>query len=224
MNLLVTAPAYYPDPSVLPMVRSAKHFGIPLQTYGDGSQSYPGWITSHIDDLRKFLEARAGEYDTVLFSDAADAFFCCPLDRIVVSLMTMWLSRPPTDFLVLSAESDCYPNADLARHFPDTGTPWRYPNGGGFVATMARAIRALTLLQSCLSGNPQLRWHQACAEGNLKYKIDSRCDIFQTMSGQGDNVVMYAGKPHNPITGSYPCILHFNGTHDWEPWYQKVIG
>jgi hypothetical protein len=217
MKLLITAPAYYPDTSQLPLVLSAKRLGIPLETYGDGAPQYAGWIKSHVDDLLAFLQQRTGEYDTVLFSDASDAFFCAPLAEIEAK------ARHCAWGLTLATERDCYPDGSLAHHFFDQGTPWRYPNGGGFCGSIDKAIRALRLLQGYHSGNPQLRWHQAFAESNLQYLLDYGCLIFQTMSGNAGDVVMDGGRPRNTLTGAYPCVVHFNGDHKWEEWYGRMF-
>jgi hypothetical protein len=46
----------------------------------------------------------------------------------------------------------------------------------------------------------------------LDFVLDSKCEIFQTMSGGADtHLTEGEGRPMNKFTGSFPCSVHYNG-------------
>ena len=219
MSTLVITPCFYPDTSKLHYLqKSADVFGIELYPFGIGDfwrGTVGGDVYAQYVAAAELLKGMAGDYDRVLFTDGCDTFFCAGLDNI---------NRKYEDIgsdILYSAEPGLYPphmhdeyNAHKHEH-QELTTPWCYPNCGGWIGKTETMIEFLDYMRTHFTNvnEGQPRFVHAYLEDGWPIKLDSECQIFQTMSGGlGDAVEVDAqGMIHNMITKSYPCLVHFNG-------------
>jgi len=217
-DLLVFAPKFDFGPDKYRYLRdSCAHFGIDLQTYGEGP--WPGYIEGKITRAIPFLEGRTEKY--VLFCDASDVLMV----RNPTDLVGQFLSfnRP----LVISAERDCFPLRDLAPKFPPADSGYSFPNAGGYIGERDAVIGVLEYMAKTYDdGEDQARWLRLAVESPSSIAIDSWCAIFQTMSGgAGGDVYFDQVGCYNTRTRTYPYFLHFNGRRAGiEEAYRLCIG
>lgn len=218
MKILFTTPCYYPDLSHISLLTgSAQRHGIHLQPYGLGQSYAPHGVVSHIEHLAQAIRASDTSYSHVLMTDAYDSFFLAGEEEIAEKFLAM--GSP----VVISAEKNCWPLTQLAPLFPETRSPFRFPNAGGLMGERLPLLIALDRLmkdfndpdldgQAC---NPQGRWGYGLAKGLVEAKIDSDCEIFQTMSNvdlaHDLDVDVLHSRVYNTATNRWPCVIHFNG-------------
>jgi len=204
VKLAVITACVYPDRKPIHYLEaSCKRQGITLLTHGEG-HPFGGWaqtLTSltlpHMRDLE-----REG-YTHVLFTDGSDSIIVAPEQEIVEKYVG--LGSPPC---LMSADSECYPPINGEAF---TGPePWRYVNGGGYIAEIPYFVDLMTRLAQKYAGDGN---HQSwiVQEWPIEgMKLDTYCRIFQTMDG-AQSVRILPGMVVNRVTNTFPCVLHFPG-------------
>lgn len=220
MSLAVITAAYYPDQDYESrfwrLKESCERHKLPLFPYGRGSGS---WSTVGSDTIAQFhdgpqfIQQLPGEYDVILFTDAADTFVMAGEQEIRDKLDAIGRS------VVVAAEPGCYPPRLHDSYTEATKNQyvghWRFPNGGGWVGYRHSLLELLNYLRCnwTESDEAQYRWVQAIASGDVPWvELDNACQIFQTMSGGFSSSMEWQGsRMYNPITGTQPIIPHWNG-------------
>lgn len=198
------------------LLNSAKHFGIEVFPYAIPNWIYDGWFTIKIRHMLEALKLVDSEH--VLYTDGRDAFFTGPMDEILDKYKSM--GSPP---LLISAAIKPF-NSGWQEHwddkfyayYPDTGTPYRFPNNGGYIAERAYIIdifERMSLYEDKWGSDDAITWHEARLEGWPQYEIDSSCKIFQTCDDGAalPDLEVRNGRLYNKTTDSHPCIFHYNG-------------
>ena len=185
----------------------------------------------------KILSAYLSELDDheiVLFTDGYDALMLADGDEILEKF-----NNYGTD-LLFSAETCCYPDPTLESRYPQTDSPYKYLNSGGFIgkAGLLKELHAIDLsnVASNYAYSNQYLWSVIYLEHQHCMKMDTQCEIFCTFSPEiianslpdeqkGDlsaytknfyelfnqNFIISNGRIYNKITGTWPCNAHFNG-------------
>ncbi len=143
----------------------------------------------------------------VLMADAYDSILVRDADAILETFAR--LGHP----LVASAETNCWPDAAKAEAYPPAPTRYRYLNAGGWIA---ERCYALTLFERL--GVPRLAdWvddqrflTDAFLADPSILRLDTRCELFQTLEGASGDLV-YRDGIYNRETGTYPSVIHGNG-------------
>ncbi len=195
-----------------------------LYPFGLG-QPWHGDVKAHFEAAPDAIRALPSNVDLVLFTDAGDSLMLAGEQEIVRRFRAM---ESP---VVLSAEQGLYPwNMDgqwwIAKDLHgESESPWRYPNGGGWMGSPEALLAVLGSAAKRPHPEAQGKWIEEYADNGL-IRLDSGCQIFQTMSGpQADAVKHSRGKSTNTITGANPCVLHFNGKTMGEgPAYNLIYG
>jgi hypothetical protein len=174
------------------------------------------------------------EDEIILFTDGYDSILLANEDEIIDKYYAN-----KTD-LLFSAETNCYPDVSLAERCPETRTPYRYLNSGGFIgkAGFIREFLSDNLMASeeNYAYSNQYLWTLRYLQNPKYIGLDSHCTIFCTFSPEvgGDplaeydadnfrrysdnmhywfrnNFVLKNGRIFNRITRTWPCNAHFNG-------------
>lgn len=168
---------------------------------------------------RKWLRANHQKYGRLILCDAWDIVFAAHPHGI-----GDLCEREYGDAVVFNGEKACWPRADLAETFPDTGTPWRYLNCGfmcGPADKLLAILEAMNLesigLDRVENGrkiepNDQGEFQKLFSSQPVKMVVDGKCYLAQTGSScslaefdlSGDRI-------QNKVTGTYPGAFHFNG-------------
>jgi GT2 family glycosyltransferase/NifU-like protein involved in Fe-S cluster formation len=118
---------------------------------------------------------------------------------------------------VIAAETNCWPDADKAPAYPPVASRYRFVNGGGWIA---KAGHARTLLDRLGVGrlgddaNDQRFLADAYLADPSIFRLDTRCEVFQTLWMAGDDLVCWRDGICNRATGTYPSVFHGNGKLD----------
>jgi hypothetical protein len=159
--------------------------------------------------------------DHVILCDAWDVIFTEHPDSLVERCRALY-----GDSIVFNAEKGCWPRADLADKFPDTGTPWRYLNSGFMCGQAERILELLEALNiesigfdrpnpdggSRIEPNDQGEFQRLFTEQPVPMVLDGRCEIAQAFSACGpDEFEFSAAGVKNKLTGTTPGCLHTNG-------------
>jgi hypothetical protein len=220
-RILVCTVARYPpraaDVALTALRASAARQGIALTVFGVGETCATSYERKAVR-FKADVEAQAGRYDYVLYTDASDSVFLGPLPELFEKY------RASRAALLLSAEVTCWPFPELAEDFFERGR-FRFPNAGGFIGRTDALLDGLGRLLRLAAGAPyanhltstrvsdQGAWSYALAKGAVVAGLDWRCDVFQTTAGVEDGLLaVEGGRVVNRLTGTRPSVLHFNGS------------
>lgn len=169
---------------------------------------------------RDWLRAGMNKSDRLIICDAFDIIFAAHPHGIGDRCAELF-----GDAVVFNAEKGCWPRADLAEHFPDPGTPWRYLNSG-FICGPANQILAMfEAMNMDAIGVDHKRADGTKSEPNdqgeiqalfvkqpVKMVVDGKCQLSQTFSACVPEEFDFSGNPvKNLVTGTFPGVWHFNG-------------
>ena len=181
-------------------------------------QPWRGWGERLQWVARALAEVDSAEL--VLLTDAYDVLWVRPPAEVLAAYRT--LGEPP---LLLSAEVNCWPRAEWSERFPATGTPYRYPNGGGWLGRVGHVhalFQRYRLDELAADGNDQEWWqHVFLAEPDAA-QLDSEARIFQCVQQAEGHLVYQPGEIRNQVTGTLPVLLHGNGRADLLPGWQAL--
>jgi hypothetical protein len=213
-DITVITPCLYPSKTPLWMfLASCRRFGVVPSYYAEG-ETYSGWVDIM---LTKLMEAaRACPTSHMLYTDSRDAFFLAGMDEVVDKYN--WMGCPT---LMLSADSMGFPGYeqwydkvpwDLTKAFP-------YFQVGGKIGEAKVIAEAIKWMFSRarhgdwgnMPGDNPPWWCNFMAERPGELVIDHNCEIFQCATNVMDHLLISKGRMLNSLTGSRPCILHFNG-------------
>ncbi len=208
MTLAAITACLYPDTRMIHLLMdSAVRHGVPLTPYGIGDNP-SDWGHIKVTRLLPVIEELLEEgYTHVLYTDGTDSLFVRPWEDVQSEYLSL-----DSPLCLMSAETDCYPFRELGDQFPARG-PWRYPCAGQYMGEIPWILERWSAMARDYASHPErndqgwitLEILAGRMEGLV---LDSECRIFQSMSGDGvekrDGVI-------NTVTGSRPCVLHFNG-------------
>lgn len=213
-KLTVVAAAYYTSMERCSMlVESCKKLDIHLHLFGMG-EPWPGLYTGKVYRLRREIDQIDSSY--ILVTDSSDSFFLANSDDILTKYMGMNVP------VVISAEKNCWPSSLIESYYPKISSPWCYLNSGGYIGRKEEIVSVLSymegmpildpLYRSRDWDNDQFRFSLLYIDSQPSIKLDSRCEIFQTMGNvvEGD-VEWRDGYLRNLITNTYPQVIHYNG-------------
>lgn len=197
---------------------SMKRIGAEPVILGMG-EKWEGLMTKP-NHFRKWLREGNAKGEHVILSDCWDVIFVEHPDSIGERCKALF-----GEAVVFNGERGCWPRADLAEHFPDTGTPARYLNSG-FICGPSEKI--LAILESMdlegvgvdrpnpsggrIEPNDQGEFQQAFVAQPVPMVVDGRCELAQTFSAcaPAEFEITPSGVL-NIATGTRPGVLHFNG-------------
>lgn len=187
------------------MEASASRVGLSVRFYG--IETFTSW-RQRLTDALDLLPSLGTTH--VLMLDAYDTLFLRGEAEIFEAYSDY--SDPP---LLLSTEKDCWPRPELSSSYPPSQTPWKYINGGGWMGEIPYLLEHIPkVLASGEDTNDQALWTWALIDKSLPCsKLDVWCRVFQTMSRSDRDVIRVPKEKQlfNKVTGSRPCIAHWNG-------------
>ena len=171
--------------------------------------------------------------ELILFTDGYDAVFLTGENEMIDKY------RRFNKDLVFSTETNCWPDKNLAPLYPETDSPYKYLNSGGFLGK-AGLIKELLNDSSYRSDkferSNQYLWAQVFLKNQNLIGMDTYCDIFCSFSPEvgaahlpkeqdnnyyeyytfmrkwfQDNFLIENARIFNRTTKTWPCHAHFNG-------------
>jgi len=161
--------------------------------------SYPGGGFK-VNLLKRFIESCENDHEMILFTDSFDAIIKNLNFRI-------------DPFVVLfSAEVYCWPDSSLAKEYPQTLTPFRFLNSGGFLGSVGLLREILKFGDISDAEDDQLFYTRAFLSQRYNIQLDTQCNVFQTFNGAQRYIRLAGDRVYNAVTGTYPLVLHGNGS------------
>ena len=158
-----------------------------------------------IKQLAKKLE---GHTAYMLYTDCWDSIFVEEPEECALKFESMSVNA------LISGTSVCHPLPELSTFFPDKGKN-KYINTGGIIAKPSEMIKLLDFLD--VDGHSdgiddQAILSRAYVKDSDIFKIDSDCQIFQTLYNANSDLEFHLGKGYyNTVTNTYPSIIHGDG-------------
>ena len=179
-RVLILTVATHREPYIDLLEQSIDRIGAKMHIAGLGEtfQGY-GW---KLKKVLQAVKAMQHDYDYVLFTDAFDTYLFCGVEEILQKFKSF--NHP----MVVSAEVNLWPNADLASELPastKTGH-YPYPNSGGYMAEIPYLLElfdkmAIAWKSDCVDDQGELI--KALALDHNAYRIDHEAVLFQTLYG-----------------------------------------
>jgi len=194
---------------------SAERQGLRVNFFG-ADRAFSEWEPSNSTFLTKVILGklievlRESEAEYVVLTDSFDTLCCRWNPEEVIAEIDA------AGGLLISAEANCFPEGPWHEKydsvFPES--PWRYGNLGQTCGLRRRLIKFFEDGLERLnldSTHIQEAFHRMWMEG-YPAELDYECRIFQSMFLDVSKNITWDGKKvRNPITGSEPMFLHFNG-------------
>jgi len=193
------------------------------------------FTTNRIKDnlLRDYLHQLNND-EIFFFTDGYDAFLLSNQQEIQEKFAARNVD------LLFSAETYCYPDMKLESNYPETTSPYRFLNSGGFMGKVGLLKELLAdnleVFETKFVHSNQYLWTLRYLQNKDRISLDSQCDIFCTFSPEigGNPLGVYDehsfrsyenkmqtwfdktfkiinGRIYNSITNTWPCHVHFNG-------------
>lgn len=177
----------------------------------------------------KAWEVRLAWYHKWLTRQSGQVMLLDPWDNVFLGTRGALMDRVDEfeNNIIWAAEKALWPQKERAG-FPDTGTPYRYPNGGGIVGDAE--FLAYLFDPSLIEGFGKPNYDQEGVyhpDGNQPWldqpffqdlyldgvgRLDAKCRIFQTLVGHSQNDFALEGSQvRNVITNECPLFFHANG-------------
>lgn len=144
-------------------------------------------------------------YAKIVITDAWDVLFYGSCEELVAKV---------PDTLIVSAERNCYPEAEYGSRIQGA-TPWRYVNNGMMAGSPAYLLTWCN--QAAQSPDldilDQAWFNRRRAEGSDLTPIDTRTELFYVVSAtlETGDLRMKDNRPWNSSCDTYPCFFHFSG-------------
>lgn len=155
--------------------------------------------------------SKLADNDIVLFTDAYDVLIVRDKRKILEAFYR--LNAP----VVFAAEKTCWPDPGKKTLFPASASPWRFLNSGGWIGVVKNVKEVLSIAVDIYKsgkndgGTDQRIYTDIYLDNPGKIKLDTNCEIFQTLLRSENDMIFENNTWTNKITGTRPCIIHANG-------------
>lgn len=189
------------------------------------SLEYFGWPYHFIEhEWRGFGDKVLKTYEYLKANpDITHFFYSDAWDTFALSTMEEALRKIPNkDIILFSAERACYPHGEKAVLYPETDSPWKYLNGGGWFASSELFCKMVEAVTPHFTDVDQVYFTDRFLEGTHGIVLDNNCTVFQTIAFCPDSDFDLKAKPINTVTKTTPTFWHGNG-HTPMPHIYKLL-
>lgn len=203
-----------------------------------------GWDYQHIEArfefgfqlkvIRDWVNSYQGDATHICYNDCFDTVAFAGMDEVVSKFDNIGFFDDSDLKMLISCEKNCYPLIDKhgvdspnrAALYPESKTPWKYVNGGGWIAEIQFLKELFQRMPPTY--NDQVWLMDAFLENQSEIKLDHNCEIFQSIAFSNQDEweqtlgpKAYFGQPDyrilNKGTWTRPVFFHGNGhtTMDW---------
>ncbi|XP_055335239.1 procollagen-lysine,2-oxoglutarate 5-dioxygenase 1-like [Paramacrobiotus metropolitanus] len=200
-------------------MRSAKVYGYTVEVLGMNQPWKGGDMTRagggyKINLLKTFMDTRKDDAKTIyLVTDSYDVMFSAPAR----SVLDLFLERKYK--ILFSAEPHCWPNRELASHYPPVLSSSKYLNSGGFMGNGKSISEMLAAGTVSDLDDDQLYYTKLFLDPNqrkdLGIVLDTENEIFQTLYDL-DHTVKIRFRDDDAYVfniehNTEPAVVHGNG-------------
>ncbi len=187
-------------PHLQALIRSAKRCGMDLTVLGLG-ETWQGFGMKVIK-TREYLKTLEG-YTHFIFVEAYDTLFLKHIAEV-------------PGYLFFSAEKNCWPDADKAKEYPSSISPYRFLNSGVYSAGIKQYLELTEKYPVQMSDDDQRYFTNIYLNEKADIiRLDDGCSLYQSYAYKADTDFTINETLTNNITKTQPAIIHFNGKcHD----------
>lgn len=237
-DIAAITPALFEDLKPLwMMMETCQRFNIPIHPYGLG-ETYAGWVKIKVHMIIEVCDVlmSAGK-SHVIYTDGRDAFYLSPIEEILEKYQDFYGAPEllqSTEAGIFESYASYY-DLSLYPTSESKGHPYVWPGSCAFIGEVQFIQYQLQwMVNQWSKEDPQMpdddpawwrRWDHEHAwelrDGNVKFDWD--CQIFQNCGNQINGQSQFeealkvderdggGRRVYNRLTGSWPCVLHFNG-------------
>lgn len=216
-RLLILATGTDMNDALKRFIESCEIYGLEYKILGLGQKWNGGNMSAGIGGGQKinFLVEELSNLDDdqlIFVSDSYDVIMSSNTEEIINKFNKF---KTP---IVFAAEKDCWPDKRLINKYPETESPWKFLNSGGFMGKV-KHIKQILPEKYKNNGDDQLYYTKQFLENQDLISLDYNCDIFQCVNSSKDDIEINFNNSRirNKKYNTYPCQVHGNG-----PWQIKV--
>ncbi|CAI5775655.1 procollagen-lysine,2-oxoglutarate 5-dioxygenase 2 isoform X2 [Podarcis lilfordi] len=201
-------------------MQSAKHFNYTVKVLGKGEEWKGGDILNSIGGgqkvrlLKSALESYADQEDlVVMYVDCYDVIFAGGPEELLKKF------QQANHKVVFAADGLIWPDKRLADKYPIVRSGKRYLNAGGFIG-YSPAVNSIVQQWNLQDNDDDQLFYTKIYIDQLKRErinitLDHKCNIFQTLNGAVDEVLLKfedgRARARNSLYDTLPVTLHGNG-------------
>ncbi|XP_028587057.2 procollagen-lysine,2-oxoglutarate 5-dioxygenase 2 isoform X2 [Podarcis muralis] len=201
-------------------MQSAKHFNYTIKVLGKGEEWKGGDILNSIGGgqkvrlLKSALESYADQEDlVVMYVDCYDVIFAGGPKELLKKF------QQANHKVVFAADGLIWPDKRLADKYPVVRSGKRYLNAGGFIG-YSPAVNSIVQQWNLQDNDDDQLFYTKVYIDQLKRErinitLDHKCNIFQTLNGAVDEVLLKfedgRARARNSLYDTLPVTLHGNG-------------
>ena len=168
-----------------------------------------------VASLERLLE-RTSEFKYLVWVDAWDVLFYGTKEELIAEVAARAYGT-----ILLGSERNCWPDAYLSASYPGK-TPWRFANTGTIAGRRDNLMRLVGQIKSHPAYHPdyidQQWFNHRLLEGWGPLTLDAQTELVYTMFMERGTLEFKDGKLYNPLCGSRPLFVHFNGNSGGTLW------
>lgn len=200
------------------LIESCKKFSIGLVVHGRG-KTFNNTIFK-LENILDYCLKKTRDSDIIIYLDAFDTVILAGKDEIISKFKVF------DKKIVFCSHYICDPYEPITDHFPIVNVRYpRFLNSGamiGYSKYIREGIEDIfgeyelikKIYGNMLAMSDQFHWSLYYLKNKDKIAIDSRCNIFQELSGIGySSLYLSQGRLVNQEIGTKPCILHGTGAN-----------
>lgn len=195
---------------VLRFEHFCQSFNLSYQILGNGKMWRGGDMSAGVgggQKINEVLEAiKNMDNRLILLCDTFDLFPLASSKEIIDKFNNLC----DKNSVLFSSEVFCWPNSELSESYPETNTKYRYLNSGSIMGYRDNIYRMINNESIKDNDDDQLFFTLKYLSGD-KIVLDHKCEIFQTINGSKDDLVIHKNRVYNKYTNSYPIFIHGNG-------------
>lgn len=163
--------------------------------------------------IRDWCEKYGEHFTHILYTDCFDTLAFGGPEEVLAKFRTFETK------MLISCEKACYPHPERAKDYPETKTPWKYVNGGGWLVEI-EYFKELCKKENLNEGSHDQVWlMESFLRNQNEIKLDNNCMIFQSIAFSNvDEWQLFKEKEGNRFrnvgTMTYPIFFHGNGHTD----------
>nr|XP_034989005.1 procollagen-lysine,2-oxoglutarate 5-dioxygenase 2 isoform X2 [Zootoca vivipara] len=201
-------------------MQSAKHFNYTIKVLGKGEEWKGGDILNSIGGgqkvrlLKSALESYADQEDlVVMYVDCYDVIFAGGPEELLKKF------QQANHKVVFAADGLIWPDKRLADKYPVVRSGKRFLNAGGFIG-YSPAVNSIVQQWNLQDNDDDQLFYTKIYIDQLKRErinitLDHKCNIFQTLNGAVDEVLLKfedgRARVRNSLYDTLPVTLHGNG-------------
>lgn len=215
--------ASYEHPNLKKLQQSCEQHNIELEVVGMGQ--YYNKNSSKLLFMVDYLNTLE-DSDIVMFVDGFDVLILEDKATILEKFLAM-----QTGFL-MSAEKNCWPYPDLAKHYPPSPTPFRFINTGSYIGYVKNIKNWLDRMQPIYDNGSDQGFitveYLGSPAANRPFVLDYYCHLFLPLFLVEENEIVIDEQNQTFFcltTGSKPSVIHASGESFliWDKAYKALV-